>query len=587
MLGLPDLLNLLLNVSVPLPLELRANYLLILQEAYLNTVHTCKDIGDSDDFPRLVCDLVCEVIAFVADVLPTACFDDEDDDDGLKQASFIFVTVVPTLTLVYKSHYSPSLLADDPSARLLPHLEELLANAEAQRQTLPPEPVRQLLRAMHTHGFGDPATSGSDGGDAGVAGTLGAANGGVFGASLGADLGGGPSPTSEAEPHPQESLDAFMESFYAAEQGESEINGLVEVFASGLRSRLRALAEHKRRYPHDADPLGTTPMPDADYTRSLMKQLLQVGSADDIARNDEEQQLQHAHATGDADLTTMLMRVLSEILLHADEHERKALQQLLNRLGASTLVLKFASCEDDDLARAGVHLGIAMLEGGNTEVQCSLLALLKSDESSIAAADGSKATFFASMKRRLRLGVKELKDRKIYLAQQASLPRTRRAQRAAPNELTRPPPHPPPRRALRLICRPIVSLSPHPHIEVNMSVRVCATHRAPLTLQEERRAMWSEASEGLSAQGKAMLREDIDRPFASRARLVEVLELLRLMCEGHRVEMQARPPPRARDLARANAPQINLMAKRKLSAIRISHDDAGLPSHTAAASDEP
>ena len=35
-----------------------------------------------------------------------------------------------------------------------------------------------------------------------------------------------------------------------------------------------------------------------------------------------------------------------------------------------------------------------------------------------------------------------------------------------------------------------------------------------------------------------MLREDIERPFESRANVVDVLELIRLLCEGHRVDVQ-------------------------------------------------
>ena len=34
-----------------------------------------------------------------------------------------------------------------------------------------------------------------------------------------------------------------------------------------------------------------------------------------------------------------------------------------------------------------------------------------------------------------------------------------------------------------------------------------------------------------------MLREDIERPFESRANVVDVLELIRLFCEGHRVDV--------------------------------------------------
>ena len=98
---------------------------------------------------------------------------------------------------------------------------------------------------------------------------------------------------------------------------------------------------------------------------------------------------------------------------------------------------------------------------------------METDAPETVPADGSKATFLTSVKRRLHLGIKEIRDRKVYLAQQA-----------------------------------------------------------------ERREHFEEATAGMSARAKAMVHEDIERPFASRACVLEVLELLRLMCEGHHVEMQ-------------------------------------------------
>ena len=99
---------------------------------------------------------------FVEDTLPTLNFDDEDDEgeDELKQASFIFGSVLPTLALYYKKYYVKEKgddvkgsLPDDPSERLAPHMADLYANARAQQHMLPPEPVQELAQALASHGF--------------------------------------------------------------------------------------------------------------------------------------------------------------------------------------------------------------------------------------------------------------------------------------------------------------------------------------------------------------------------------------------------------------------------------------------------
>eukprot|EP00966_Prymnesium_polylepis_P336507 7391607-Prymnesium_polylepis.2 len=44
-------------------------------------------------------------------------------------------------------------------------------------------------------------------------------------------------------------------------------------------------------------------------------------------------------------------------------------QELLDAYGASSVALKMAACENDELCRVGLELGIALLEGGNATVQ--------------------------------------------------------------------------------------------------------------------------------------------------------------------------------------------------------------------------
>ena len=54
--------------------------------------------------------------------------------------------------------------------------------------------------------------------------------------------------------------------------------------------------------------------------------------------------------------------------------------------------------------QGGLKLSIALLDGGNADVQKSFLALLQdSDADDLRAADGSEGSFFARVKGRLRL----------------------------------------------------------------------------------------------------------------------------------------------------------------------------------------
>ena len=52
------------------------------------------------------------------------------------------------------------------------------------------------------------------------------------------------------------------------------------------------------------------------------------------------------------------------------------------------------------------------------QVQSALLSLLQTGHPAIAPADGSGGSFVSAVKRRIRLAIKEIKDRKDYLAQQ-------------------------------------------------------------------------------------------------------------------------------------------------------------------------
>ena len=47
-------------------------------------------------------------------------------------------------------------------------------------------------------------------------------------------------------------------------------------------------------------------------------------------------------------------------------------QRMISRMGGAHLALMMASCEVDELASAGLALGLALLKGGDKEVQLAI-----------------------------------------------------------------------------------------------------------------------------------------------------------------------------------------------------------------------
>ena len=356
---------------------------------YLATAHACDDVASADDFAELIQMLAGEVEELVHEAVPssrpqnasadvdgtdsvridedefhdveeeaaaaarmqaivrgradrrrarrikwraqhTAVDEDEDEEFGLRRESFVIGSVMPALTLIYQCHYVhvAALLHEDPSARLVPLLHELLAEGPVPLLLQASEPARALLQAI-AHGRGEGANadacgtqggtqkafmlgglggasdaqdgartlrmalgpsailsmgpsavlSNNDGGDGNGGGNGGGNVGGgnvgggnVGGGNVGGGSGGDSGSVDSAEDDPQEQLGPFMDAFFAGDH--KEIEGLVNVFGAGLRASLRAVAEHARRNPHDPDPMSSTSMPEVANTRSRMKRLL-------------------------------------------------------------------------------------------------------------------------------------------------------------------------------------------------------------------------------------------------------------------------------------------------------------------------
>ena len=207
-----------------------------------------------------------------------------------------------------------------------------------------------------------------------------------------------------------------------------------------------------------------------DYTRNLIHQL-RSGRA--VGRDGVvSEQMHHSEVTQ----TLTSLNVLIEMIKAADEESPEALvhrQHVLDEMGASAVAIIMSSCEQDELSRTGIKLAIALLNGGDQEVQKSFFAVMTDPLVDLDAFDGTGNSFVESMRARLRIAAREIRERKVY--QQ---------------------------------------------------------------MQSERKEVFEEESAGLSVATVLVMRHDLEAPFPARSHVMEVLELLQLLCEGHNNEMQ-------------------------------------------------
>ena len=214
------------------------------------------------------------------------------------------------------------------------------------------------------------------------------------------------------------------------------------------------------------------------------------------------------------------LNVLGKILgAEGSQFEKVQRQLLCNEMGASSVVLKFASCEDDDLCKGALQLAIALMEGGNAPVQASLLQLMNSREEAIMPADGSKGSFLSATCR--TQGFKP--PQQETLATIPSVPLAGASVRT-------------------LACLQSTDVHSNPDCNrkrrIRLGIKEIKERKVFLMQQRERRESFKLVTEGLSARAKAMMLEDVERPFQSKAFVADVLETLRLMCEGHNEAMQ-------------------------------------------------
>ena len=420
---LPELVENLLIAD--LPIALRGNYVRLFFEAFLRTEKPVREVATSDDLPQLIAALSGELSSFV-DELPFLNLADEPE--ARARASYFCYDVLPTLSEYFREHFSTRRAAADEAAAELRALGgqvgdallELQQEALGQEEVLPAAPIGKCIRALYEAGVLKESVARRVLADVDTSTEPGKTTKSTI-VPAGKSL-----LSSAATGHPQERLPEFLNSYDLIVHPETEFTSLVDIFAMGLDAECDAreakLTGRRRKYSsrRDASAAGRAAAvgvadgraatairgaTDAAYTRNLLQQLLR-------GRVTAEMPLDRA-------LTVASMRVLIALLTlpPGQEARRQRRQVLLADEGACSVCLMMGACEDKQLYGLGMTLTIALLVGGNTHVQrCMHTALAVGG---IEPFDGSNGSWMGEVKARLRRGIKEIAERKLFLAQQA------------------------------------------------------------------------------------------------------------------------------------------------------------------------
>jgi hypothetical protein len=107
------------------------------------------------------------------------------------------------------------------------------------------------------------------------------------------------------------------------------------------------------------------------------------------------------------ELILVSLRALRVILLkdQANDEARAQMQNQVNKLGATKLILRLLSSRNDEIVLESLEMGIALLYGGNRAVQDTIYEYLVTS---------SDHVFFAEVRSRIRRAVSEIKERQQF-----------------------------------------------------------------------------------------------------------------------------------------------------------------------------
>ncbi|KAL1529829.1 hypothetical protein AB1Y20_000761 [Prymnesium parvum] len=379
-----------------LPLHLRASYLAILDFAWLDTVRVIPSVALSmslhatlEDLARMTCSFAKEYAS------PESISNFELDSPEAEEAYFVCTSAVKTLNLFLKIHYKPSCPESVTAAysELAEVMLDFLSEAVQQPQVMPPDELSNLCETLHAKSFLEvppPAVPEK--------------------ASLLPSTAGLAVSEVNAEKHPQATIAEFVGIYSKLSGASKEFDEIVKIFTVGIESKDDIKnATNQRRWgmlkTQAEEPEGMR------LLRILVQQI--IGSR--ILPSSPDTLTTHTRK-----LTISSVKVLIAILDNCGENFDllELRQDMLNEMGGAKVALMLASCADDDLYKAGLDFAIMLLKRGNHKVQQTMLELLTavgaSAQEEIAAFDGSSGSLVLSMRQRLRLALKEIRERKMH-----------------------------------------------------------------------------------------------------------------------------------------------------------------------------
>lgn len=397
LLPLRDILSHLVQTN--LPLTLRANYLRMLDEAY---IYAKRPMEKSNDLVALINMFASRVEKFVSSTLPMLDRDFEQNKDEAELTEYVSKSVMKTFRMYIEAQFDPNdatnpetlLTAIRRFATAAASLDKLLRDDDCEvRDMIATDELSSLLKALANKELAVPPGKGNDD-TLPAASTDMDAHEPIEAAPAGLYL---PPPEKW---HPQTDLARFIDNYKdKTNPNESEFNGLVDVFTVGLGDE-----EERTSTAKAAQAFGYS------------------GANPPLANLVSRLQQPQDNETVDTSQTVTCARILRAILNNALATSKQTLherQKTLNSIGVSAVVLRLVSCETTELYQEGLLLGVAMLKHGNPTVQDELVALLTHRKNvDIAAIDGSQTTFFARMRDSLRLAIKEIPERVSYLQMQ-------------------------------------------------------------------------------------------------------------------------------------------------------------------------